>query len=215
MAGGQQHLKKAINNNNDDNSNNNNNNNDNSITIEAGKKNLSQSEWKLNFLVKLIRGAWVPGNDNNIIIMYYYDYVCIIIIIMYVLLLIDALAQLKFSPKHKAVDVSNIVKRATSIAKTFHDVIPEELYVKEVIVTKGQCQKRMRIMGRGRTGFGYKRRSHVLVKVSKIDFDKEINNSKTFNQKKKWLKRLEIVKTLKSKKVDELNIKMENNTNTK
>ena len=60
MAGGQQHLKKAINS--DSNSSSNNSNTNNSLIIEAGKKNLSQSEWKLNFLVKLIRGAWVPGN---------------------------------------------------------------------------------------------------------------------------------------------------------
>ena len=67
----------------------------------------------------------------------------------------------------------------------------------------------MRIMGRGRTGFGYKRRSHVLVKVSKIDFDKEINNAKTFSQKKKWLKRLDIVNKLKAKAPEELKINTE------
>jgi hypothetical protein len=44
----------------------------------------------------------------------------------------------------------------------------------------------MRIMGRGRTGVGYLRRSHVTVKVEKIDFAEKIANAKTFSQKRKW-----------------------------
>lgn len=48
----------------------------------AAKKNLPQSPLKMKWLVTLIRNAWVP----------------------------DALAQLKFSPKHRAVDVAKIVR---------------------------------------------------------------------------------------------------------
>jgi large subunit ribosomal protein L22 len=112
------------------------------LIIEASKENIAQSPWKMNFLVKLVRGAWLP----------------------------DALAQLKFSPKHRATDISKIVKRASAIAKIYHEAIPEELLVKEIFVTKGLAQKRMRIMGRGRTGIGYMRKSHVTVKVEKINF---------------------------------------------
>ena len=60
--------------------------------IKAGKRGIPQSQWKMNFLVTLIRNAWVP----------------------------DALAQLKFSPKPRCEDVSKIVKRAAAVAGIYH-----------------------------------------------------------------------------------------------
>lgn len=140
------------------------------LIIEARKKNIAQSPWKMNFLVKLIRGAWLP----------------------------DALAQLKFSPKHRAVDVGRIVQRASAIARTFHDLVPEELMIHEVFVTKGFQQKRQRIMGRGRTGIGYKRRTHVTVKVAKIDFENKIANATSKGEKVRWEKRYALVKKIKA-----------------
>ena len=128
--------------------------------IEASKENIAQSPWKMNFLVKLVRGAWLP----------------------------DALAQLKFSPKHRAVDVAKIVQRAAAVARIHHEAIPEELMIREIFVTKGLAQKRMRIMGRGRTGIGYMRKSHVTVKVEKINFEEKIALSFTQSQKIKWAK---------------------------
>jgi hypothetical protein len=50
------------------------------ITVKKG--NVKQSPLRMKFLVMLIRDLWVP----------------------------DALAQLKFSPKHKALDLANMVK---------------------------------------------------------------------------------------------------------
>lgn len=49
--------------------------------IVAKKKNLKQSPLRMKFLVMLIRDRWVP----------------------------DALAQMKFSPKHRAADVAQII----------------------------------------------------------------------------------------------------------
>ena len=46
----------------------------------------------------------------------------------------------------------------------------------------------MRIMGRGRTGIGYMRKSHVTVKVEKINFEEKIALSFTQSQKIKWAK---------------------------
>lgn len=90
-----------------------------------------------------------------------------------------------------------MMQRASSLAKLYYDAIPEELIVKEVIVTKGIQQKKMHIMGRGRTGFGYTRKSHVTVKVQKIDFDAIISNSKTPVLQSIWRKRSEMVAKLK------------------
>lgn len=139
------------------------------VLIHSAKKNIPQSPWKMGFLVRLARGKWLP----------------------------DALAQMKFSPKGKSEDVAKILQRGADIAKIFHSVIPEELIVKEIMVTKGLAQKRMRIMGRGRTGFGYKRSSHVSTKLEIIDFDAKIAAAKTASERKDWSKRKELVKVLK------------------
>lgn len=60
-------------------------------------------------------------------------------------------------------------------------------------MTKGIAQKRMRIMGRGRTGIGYMRKSHVTVKLEVINFASMIAKAKTSTQKAKWAKIQEIV----------------------
>mmetsp|Transcript_21994 Transcript_21994/g.31598 ORF Transcript_21994/g.31598 Transcript_21994/m.31598 type:complete len:175 (+) Transcript_21994:7-531(+) len=138
--------------------------------VIAKKSNIKQSPLKIKFLVSLIRNAWVP----------------------------DALAQLKFSPKHRAVDISRLVLRANAIAKLQFSAIPEELVIKEVIVNKGIAVKKNRIMGRGRTGVGYTRSSHVTVKVEKINFDDMIDKSPSMNQKKKWSERRDAVEQLKA-----------------
>ena len=57
-------------------------------------------------------------------------------------------------------------------------------------------------MGRGRTGFGYKRKTHVRVKLEKIDFDKMIAGAKTFSQKQKWKTRKSFVEGLKQESGD-------------
>ena len=56
----------------------------------------------------------------------------------------------------------------------------------------------MRIMGRGRTGVGYMRKSHVKVKLEKINFDELIEKAKTPTQKAKWMKRQELVASIKN-----------------
>jgi hypothetical protein len=83
------------------------------------------------------------------------------------------------------------------MANTRHGAIPEELHVKEIMVTKGMQQKRMRIMGRGRTGVGYKRWCHVTLKVEVINFDERILKAKTAGQKNLWLERKLLVQRLK------------------
>ena len=60
--------------------------------------------------------------------------------------------------------------------------------MKEVMVTKGFAQKKMRIMGRGRTGVGYVRKAHVTIKVEVINFANMIAKAKTHSQKAKWAK---------------------------
>lgn len=70
--------------------------------------------------------------------------------------------------------------------------------MKEVIVNKGMSYKKLRIMGRGRQGVGYKRYSHVRIILEKIDFEREIAAQETSNQKAKWLKRKNEVLSIKA-----------------
>ena len=83
-------------------------------------------------------------------------------------------------------------QRACSMAKLNHGASPEELVVKEAYVTKGLQRKRARIMGRGRTGVGYKRATHVVIRVEKVDFDREIGDAVNPLQQRNW-------RTLKTK----------------
>jgi len=146
------------------------------VRVEACKKNIPQSPWKMNFLVKLVRGRWVP----------------------------DALAQLKFSPKRRCDEVMKVVQRAVSIANLTHQTIPEELMVKEIFITKGFAQKRSRIMGRGRTGIGYRRSSHLTVRVEKIDFKDAVDSAISANQKNKWEERKKLVDDILAGKAESI-----------
>jgi hypothetical protein len=65
------------------------------------------------------------------------------------------------------------------------------------MVTKGASFKRMRIMGRGRTGFGYRRQSHITVKVSRVNFEERIAKACTREQERLWVERRDLVQRLK------------------
>ena len=47
----------------------------------------------------------------------------------------------------------------------------------------------MRIMGKGRVGVGYKRWSHVTIKVAPIDFQKRIREADNIFKKSEWIRR--------------------------
>ncbi len=51
-------------------------------------------------------------------------------------------------------------------------------------------------MGRGRTGWGLIKKTHVTLKTEIINFENMINEAKTETQKKKWLERQQLVKKL-------------------
>jgi hypothetical protein len=55
--------------------------------VVAKKTNIGQSPLKMKFLLRLVRGEWMP----------------------------EALAQMKFSPKHKAEDVAKILRVSKNI----------------------------------------------------------------------------------------------------
>jgi len=132
---------------------------------------IMQSPLKIGFLVAPLRRRWVP----------------------------NAIAQLKFSPKRK---YSEVIRRILNVglkkADFLYRAIPEEMYIDEIVVNKGYSRKNITIMGRGRTGIGVKRWSHVWITLKSIDFDARIANAHTWSQEQKWRKRKELVQRLKS-----------------
>ncbi len=100
----------------------------------------------------------------------------------------------------RKTDVSSLCsfQRAVAIAKLNYDAIPEELRVKEIIVNKGASYKKIRIMGRGRTGIGKIRSTHVTIKVDKVDFNKCITDARTPRQKELWKTRQQLVEKIRA-----------------
>lgn len=70
--------------------------------------------------------------------------------------------------------------------------------VKEILVNKGSSMKKLRIMGRGRTGVGMIRKTHITVKLEVINFEEKIEDAETQTQKKKWALRRDMVNKLKN-----------------
>jgi hypothetical protein len=89
-------------------------------------------------------------------------------------------------------------QRAVSLASIRHDALPEELLVKEIVVTKGISRKVLTIMGKGRAGFGYKRWSHIKLKVQKINFDEQILKADSISQRIKWIQRKDLTTSLRA-----------------
>lgn len=144
-------------------------------SMKVFKRDITQSPKKVRFLLKLVRGAWVP----------------------------DALAQMKFTPKHKGVDVAALIRRAAAVLRASHDLIPEQLIVSEVLCTKGKAIRQMTIMGRGRTGFGYRRHSHIWLRLEQINFEKKIADAETPTSKGKWAKMEQLVHKLREEGPEE------------
>jgi hypothetical protein len=70
--------------------------------------------------------------------------------------------------------------------------------VKEISVTKGSSRKKIRIMGRGRTGIGTIRKSHVNIKLEKIDCAQIAQKQLNPKVRAQWMKRYELVQQLRA-----------------
>ncbi len=91
-----------------------------------------------------------------------------------------------------------LFQRGVAIAGVKYQAIAQELYVKEIAVTKGKTHKKVRIMGRGRAGIGTMRWSHVTAKIELINFDEKISKAETPSEKSIWLKRKQVVESMKA-----------------
>jgi large subunit ribosomal protein L22 len=78
---------------------------------------------------------------------------------------VDALAQLQFSPKHAAVDVAKAIKSAAANAEHNHSLERDQLWLKQVLVDEGPTLKRIRQVSRGMAHQYFHRTCHITAIV--------------------------------------------------
>jgi large subunit ribosomal protein L22 len=78
---------------------------------------------------------------------------------------VDALAQLEFSPKHAAVDVAKAIRSAAANAEHNHSLSRDELWLKQIVVDEGPTMKRIRRVSRGMAHQYFHRTCHITAIV--------------------------------------------------
>lgn len=143
-------------------------------TVEGKIENIRHSPWRMNLICQFVAGQTVP----------------------------NALLQLQFCEKAKAPLVTTLLQRTINTAKQKFGLLPSQLEVSECFATHGSHLKRVKVMGRGRSGKKLRRFSHVRMVLREIDFPLKIIAATTTNQRKKWIQRME--SALKDKEIDKL-----------
>ena len=127
-------------------------------TYTGNKKEIRHSPWRLNLICQLITNLPVK----------------------------DALMQLQFCQKMKAPLIATLVERTARRAYHQDYLQMSQLEVAECFATHGKHLKRVKIMGRGRSGIKRRRFSHVRLVLREIDFDLKIRESYTKREKMDW-----------------------------
>jgi len=78
---------------------------------------------------------------------------------------VDALAQLQFSPRHAAVDVAKAIKSAAANAEHNHQLDRDQLWLKHILVDEGPTLKRVRPVSRGMAHQYFHRTCHITAIV--------------------------------------------------
>jgi ribosomal protein L22 len=84
--------------------------------------------------------------------------------------LADAQTLLRFSPRSAAQDISKVIASAAANAENNHDLIADELVVKDISVDEGPTLKRYRPRALGRATRINKRTSHIKVALTPEDW---------------------------------------------
>ena len=78
---------------------------------------------------------------------------------------VDALAQLEFSPRHAAADVAKAIRSAAANAEHNHSLTREDLWLKQILVDEGPTMKRIRPVSRGMAHQYFHRTCHITAIV--------------------------------------------------
>ena len=128
-------------------------------TYVGTERDIRHSPWRMNLVCQFAAGQTVP----------------------------DALTQLDFCRKRFAPLVKELIEKTVQEAAEKGGLHPTQLEVAECFATHGTHLKRMKIMGRGRTGIMHHRFTHVRLVLREIDFPLKIALSSSVAGKRKWL----------------------------
>ena len=104
----------------------------------------------------------------------------------------EALMQLQFCQKMKAPLLARLIERTAKRADYRDGLKLSQLEVAECFATHGTHLKRIKIMGRGRSGIKRRRHSHIRLVLREIDFDLKIVQAKSMRERKQWyMKKIE------------------------
>jgi large subunit ribosomal protein L22 len=126
--------------------------------FDGAEKNIRHSPWRLNLVCQLVAG--LPFQE--------------------------AMTQLDFCKKSKAPLVQKMLQRTANLADIRHGLQPSQLEVAECFATRGTPLKRVKTMGRGRSGRMEHKHSHMRLVLREVDFKLRIYQAPSVNQKKKW-----------------------------
>lgn len=125
----------------------------------GNEKGIRHSPWRMNLVCQFAAGMTVP----------------------------EALRQLMFCRKRMAPLVAKVVRRTANLADMRHGLQPSQLEVAECFSTHGTHLKRIKIMGRGRSGLKRRRHCHIRLVLREIDFPTKLLQASSVNQKRRWL----------------------------
>lgn len=128
-------------------------------TYRGNERDIRHSPWRMNLVCQFVAGLTVP----------------------------EALKQLMFCQKVKAPLVAQVIRRTAEAANMENGLQPSQLEVAECFSTHGVHLKRVKIMGRGRSGKKSRRHSHIRLVLREIDFPTKLLQAESINQKRKWL----------------------------
>eukprot|EP00580_Thalassiosira_gravida_P002324 CAMPEP_0201607470 /NCGR_PEP_ID=MMETSP0492-20130828/6559_1 /ASSEMBLY_ACC=CAM_ASM_000837 /TAXON_ID=420259 /ORGANISM="Thalassiosira gravida, Strain GMp14c1" /LENGTH=241 /DNA_ID=CAMNT_0048072053 /DNA_START=176 /DNA_END=901 /DNA_ORIENTATION=+ len=128
-------------------------------TYVGNERNIRHSPWRMNLVCQFAAGLTVP----------------------------EALKQLMFCRKVKAPLVAKIIRRTANLADIRDGYQASQLEVAECFATHGSHLKRVKIMGRGRSGKKHRRHCHIRLVLREIDFPTKLVQAESINQKRRWL----------------------------
>ena len=132
--------------------------------MPGAAKNIRHSPWRLNLICQFVATQTVN----------------------------DALRELPFVEKVKAPLVEKLIQGTANSAFTKHGLLKSQLEVVECFATQGSHLKRVKRMGRGRSGKMARRFAHIRIVLREIDFPLKIMQCTSVNQRRKWIKKMEV-----------------------
>ena len=147
------------------------------LTRVVGKeKNIRHSPWRMNLVCQFIAGMTVP----------------------------EALIQLDYCEKKRGAPIlKRVLQRTVNLADIQHSLAPSQLTVEECFATPGTPLKRLKIMGRGRSGVKHRKHSHIRLVLAETDFALKMAQAPNKRQEEKWYQRLLVAAEDAQKKQEE------------